>query len=220
MSIAITEDHRALADTASDFLSRHDSRGAARALLEAPTEALPDMWKDVAAMGWLGLHVPEEHGGSGYGLEELVIVIEQLGRAIAPGPFVPTAIASAVLVATGDDALKAKLLPGLADGSTTGAVALRGEVEQRDGTLHGSAGTVLGAGLADVLVVGVGDDVAVVELGGDGVTIDEPPNLDPTAAVRARHPRRRGGDRHPGCSRRARRPRPHRPLGRGGGPGR
>ena len=180
MSIAITEDHRALADTASDFLSRHDSRGAARALLEAPTEALPDMWKDVAAMGWLGLHVPEEHGGSGYGLEELVIVIEQLGRAIAPGPFVPTAIASAVLVATADDALKAKLLPGLADGSTTGAVALRGEVEQRDGTLHGSAGTVLGAGLADVLVVGVGDDVAVVELGGDGVTIDEPPNLDPT----------------------------------------
>ena len=178
------------------------------------------MWKDVAGMGWLGLHVPEEHGGSGYGLEELVIVIEQLGRAIAPGPFVPTAIASAVLVATADDALKAKLLPGLADGSTTGAVALRGEVEQRDGTLHGSAGTVLGGGLADVLLVGVGDDVAVVELGGDGVTIDEPPNLDPTRRSARVTLDGAGGDRHPGRSRRARRPRPHRPLGRGGGPGR
>jgi alkylation response protein AidB-like acyl-CoA dehydrogenase len=180
MSIAITEDHRALADTASDFLTRHDARGTARSLLEAPTEALPDMWKDMAGMDWLGLHVPEAHGGSGYGLEELVIVVEELGRAIAPGPFVPTVIASAVLVATGDDALQARLLSGLSDGSTTGAVALHGEVERRDGTVHGSAGTVLGGGLADVLLVGVGDDVAVVELGGDGVTVDTPANLDPT----------------------------------------
>ena len=59
MSIAITEDHRALGQTASDFLAKHDSRGAARALLEAETETLPPFWGDLASLGWLGLHLPE-----------------------------------------------------------------------------------------------------------------------------------------------------------------
>ena len=92
MSIAITEDHQSLAKTADDFLHRRDARGSARALLEAPDEALPSWWGELVELGWLGLHVPEAQGGSGYGLEELVVVIEQLGSAVAPGPFVPTVI--------------------------------------------------------------------------------------------------------------------------------
>src|SRR6185295_7230549 len=128
MSIAITDEHRALADTASDFLLKRDARGAARGLLEAPTEPMPELWDELVNMGWLGLHLPEAYGGSGYSLQELVVVVEELGRAVAPGPFVPTVIASATLNAAADDALKAKLLPGLADGSTTAAVALDGAV--------------------------------------------------------------------------------------------
>ena len=120
MSIAITGDHRALADTASDFLRKRDARGAARALLEAPDEAPPAFWSDLADLGWLGLHVDESHGGSGSGMEELVVVVEELGRAVAPGPFVPTVVASAVLQAVADDELAPELLPGLADGSRTG----------------------------------------------------------------------------------------------------
>ena len=89
MSIAITEDHQSLAKTADDFLHRRDARGSARALLEAPDEGLPSWWGELIELGWLGLHVPEAQGGSGYGLEELVVVIEQLGSAVAPGPFVP-----------------------------------------------------------------------------------------------------------------------------------
>jgi alkylation response protein AidB-like acyl-CoA dehydrogenase len=178
MSIAITEDHQALAATAADFLSKRDARGAARALLEAPDETLPDWWGDLVGLGWLGLHVPEDHGGSGYGLEELVVVVEALGRAVAPGPFVPTVIASAVLAAAGGEAAKAHL-PGLADGSVAGAVALGGEVTIADGTASGPAGNVLGGGLAGLLLVAAGDDVAVVETG-EGVTVETPPNLDPT----------------------------------------
>src|SRR4051795_3842215 len=112
MSIAITDDHRALGDTASDFLLKQGARGAARSLLEAPAEALPEFWKDLTGLGWLGLHIPEQHGGSGYGLPELVVVVEELGRAIAPGPFIPTVIASSVLVATAPDPLAERLLPG------------------------------------------------------------------------------------------------------------
>jgi hypothetical protein len=179
MSIAITEDHSALADTASDFLVRHGAREAARALLESDVEGRPELWDDLVKLGWLGLHVPEAHGGSGYGIEELVVVVEQLGRALTPGPFVPTVLASAILEAAADDATKADLLPGLTDGSVLGAVALGGEVEVRDGAAHGSAGVVLGGGLADVFLVPVGDDVAVVR-NGEGVTVDSPANLDPT----------------------------------------
>ena len=141
MSIAITDDHRALADTVGDFLTKHEARAAARALLEADDEANAAFFPDAAGLGWLGLHIPEQHGGSGYGLEELVVVVEQLGRAMAPGAFVPTAVASAVLVAAAPDDLAAQLLPGLADGSTCGAVALGGDVELRDGAVHGSAAT-------------------------------------------------------------------------------
>jgi alkylation response protein AidB-like acyl-CoA dehydrogenase len=180
MSLAITDDHRALADTASDFLAKHGSRAAARALLEAPTEGLPPFWDDLRALGWLGLHVPEEHGGSGYGLPELVVVVEELGRAVAPGPFVPTVIAGAVLAAAAPADIAAQHLPGLAGGDTTGAAALGGDVELRDGAAHGSAGVVLGGGLADILLVPAGDDVAVVDVRGEGVRVEVPANLDPT----------------------------------------
>src|SRR5262249_35818912 len=101
MAIAITEDHNALGETVVVFLAKRDARGAARKLLTASEESLPDFWDDIAALGWLGLHVPEEFGGSGYGLAELVVVVEELGRALTPGPFVPTVIASATLVAAG-----------------------------------------------------------------------------------------------------------------------
>ncbi len=179
MSLAISDDHRALSETAADFLTKREARGAARALLEADTEELPPFWGNLVQLGWLGLHLPEEHGGSGYGLEELAVVVEALGRAVAPGPFVPTVIASATLAAAADDATKAALLPGLADGSRAGAVALGGSVEVAGGKASGSAGVVLGGGFADVLLVLVGDDVAVVEKG-DGFTVDTPKNLDPS----------------------------------------
>jgi alkylation response protein AidB-like acyl-CoA dehydrogenase len=179
MSIAITDDHRALSDTASDLLTKRDARGAARALLESSDEALPDLWKDLVGLGWLGLHLPEAHGGSGYTLEELVIVVEQLGRVVAPGPFVPTVIASALIASAGDDDLQSARLPGLADGSTIAAVGLTGSVTVSGGTASGQASPVLGGGLADVFVVRAGDDVAIIDAG-DGVTVDTPANLDPT----------------------------------------
>ncbi|HEY2812254.1 MAG TPA: acyl-CoA dehydrogenase [Acidimicrobiales bacterium] len=180
MSIAITDDHRALADTASDFLLKRDSRGAARELLEAETEGLPPFWSDLSKLGWLGLHLPDEYGGSGFGLPELVVVVEELGRAIAPGPFVPTVIASAVIASAAPAEVQARLLPGLADGSVAGAVALGGDVELRDAKAYGSAGVVLGGGLAKVLLVPAGDDVALIDCSGDGVKVEVPTNLDPT----------------------------------------
>ena len=183
MSIALTEDHRALAETAAAFLARRDARGAARSLLEAPDEGLPSWWAELADLGWLGLHVPEEFGGSGYTLEETAVVVEQLGRAVAPGPFIPTVIASAVLAACGGTPLKDHV-PGMTDGSTIGAVALgsAATVVVKDGKASGPAGNVLGGGLANVILIASGDDVAVVDVAeaGETVTVDVPRNMDPT----------------------------------------
>lgn len=178
MPIAISEDHVALADTAAQFLGRRQARGAGRALLEADVETLPSFWHEMAGMGWFGLHIPEEYGGSGFSLEELVLVVAELGAAIAPGPFVPTVIGSAFIALAAEQDTKAKLLPGLADGSTTAAVATSTQLSlDREGEVTGSA-VVLGGGLAQLLVLTIGDDVAIVE-SGHGVRVSIPRNLDP-----------------------------------------
>ena len=180
MSIALTEDHRALAQTVSDFLAKHDSRGVARALLEAEVEPPPPFWEDLAALGWLGLHLPEDSGGSGFGLPELVVVVEELGRAITPGPFVPTVVASALMSVAGSPELKAHLLPGLADGTVFGGIALASDITMSEGKADGTAAAVLGGGLANVLVLPAGDDAIVVDTTVAGVTVTVPANLDPT----------------------------------------
>jgi 3-oxochol-4-en-24-oyl-CoA dehydrogenase len=178
MSIAISEEHRALAQSVAGFLANHQSRAAARSLLTAETEELPAFWTELGGLGLLGLHVPEELGGSGYGLLETLVVAEQMGRYLAPGPFVPTVITSAVLAAAGPDDLQKRLLPGLADGSVIGAAALGGEVTYADGAATGQAGVVISGHLADVLLVPAGDDVLVVEKPAGGVHADVPANLD------------------------------------------
>jgi alkylation response protein AidB-like acyl-CoA dehydrogenase len=178
MSIAITEEHRALAQSVADFLTNHQSRAAARSLLDAEVDALPAFWAELASLGLLGLHVPGELGGSGFWLPETLVVAEQMGRYLAPGPFVPTVITSAVLAAAGDDELQKRLLPGLADGSVIGAAALGGEVTYSDGAATGKAGVVISGHLADVLLVPAGDDVLVVEKSAGGVRATVPANLD------------------------------------------
>ena len=182
MSIAITEDHRALADTASDFLLKRDARGAARALLESRDRgAARLLGRARATSAGSGCTSPRQHGGSGFGLPELVVVVEELGRALAPGPFVPTVIASAVLAAAAPDEMQSRLLPGLADGiDHRRGRARRRRARCATGKASGSAGVVLGGGLADILLVAGGDDVAVVDVAAGGVTVDMPPNLDPT----------------------------------------
>jgi alkylation response protein AidB-like acyl-CoA dehydrogenase len=178
MSIAITEEHRALAQTVAGLLTKHQSRAAARSLLEAQADGQPAFWAELSGLGLLGLHIPEEHGGSGFGLAETLVVAEQMGRYLAPGPFVPTVVTSAVLAAAGSGELQKRLLPGLADGSVIGAAALGGEVRRTDGAATGNAGVVISGHLADVLLIPAGDDVLVIETSASGVQVEVPANLD------------------------------------------
>lgn len=180
MGIAITDDHRELAEVARGFLTSQKARWAARSLLDATDEPRPGFWQHLVELGWLGLHVDEEYGGSGFGLPELVVVIEELGRAVAPGPFVPTVIASAVIAKDGTAEQKSRLLRGLIDGTVTAGIGLGSDVRVNDGVAEGEAGIVLGAGLAELLLIAAGDDVLVLERGRDGVSVEVPENFDPT----------------------------------------
>ncbi|MGD1173385.1 acyl-CoA dehydrogenase [Mycobacterium seoulense] len=180
MGIALTDDHRELAEVARGFLTSQKARWAARSLLDAAEESRPPFWQNLVELGWLGLHVDEEHGGSGFGLPELVVVVEELGRAVAPGPFVPTVIASAAIAKVGTPEQKSRLLQGLIDGTVTAGIGLDGQVRLKDGIADGDAGIVLGAGLAELLLVAAGDDVLLLERGRAGVSVEVPNNFDPT----------------------------------------
>ena len=180
MGIALTDDHRELAEVARGFLTSQKARWAARSLLDAAEESRPPFWQNLVELGWLGLHVDEEHGGSGFGLPELVVVVEELGRAVAPGPFVPTVIASAAIAKDGTAEQKSRLLPGLIDGTVTAGIGLDGQVQLKGGVADGDAGIVLGAGLAELLLIAVGEDVLLLERGRAGVSVEVPNNFDPT----------------------------------------
>ncbi|MDR3659456.1 MAG: acyl-CoA dehydrogenase [Mycobacterium sp.] len=180
MGIAVTEEHRELEKIARSFLGAQKARLLSRELLDAPSESLPTFWSELAELGWLGMHIPEQYGGSGFGLPELVVVTEELGRAVAPGPFLPTVITSTVIATLGSAEQRARLLPGLAGGTAVAAVAFSSEITLRKGVAHGDAGVALGAGVADLLLIAAGCDVLVVEATRPGVVIDVPTNLDPT----------------------------------------
>ena len=182
MSYAITDDHRSLADVARDLLATRDMSAAHRATLGASTDRLPDHWNEIAELGWLGLHLPEEVGGAGYGLAELAVMLFESGYAVAPGPLLSTVVVSSFLASTGADP---SLLPGLASGEVIGGFGLGGQLEVVDDTVTGPAGLVLGAELASVLVVPVGNDVAVIDTASVGVSVAEVDNLDTSRRVAA-----------------------------------
>ncbi|MGQ0433123.1 MAG: acyl-CoA dehydrogenase family protein, partial [Microthrixaceae bacterium] len=160
MSIAISEDHLALLDTVRRFATSRCSPKVVRAAVDADVEALPPFWDDLVGLGWLGLHLPEAVGGEGYGFAELAVVLEELGRVVAPGPFLPTVLASALVHAGGGSP---DLLAELASGRAIGSVALCAPLSAESGAdgalvVSGSTGPVLCGALADVVVMPISVD--------------------------------------------------------------
>jgi 3-oxochol-4-en-24-oyl-CoA dehydrogenase len=164
MPLALTEEHRQLAVVAREFALRHGTVQLAQRILEEPDQAADGLWDALREPGLLSLHIPEEYGGQGYGLPELAVVVEEFGRAILPGSFLPTCMASAAIAALADAELAKRWLPGLGDGSLKGAV--------------GTSKWALGGATADVFVLVDGDDVVIA--GSDELTVETHANLDLT----------------------------------------
>src|SRR5918994_6681256 len=184
MPIGISDEHEALRLSVHGWVERHCSPAIPRSSLDAETESLPLFWAELVAQGWLGLHVDEALGGEGYGLSELAVVLEELGRACTPGPFLPTVLTSAVIQAAGKERA-ADLVPGLASGETVGTVALAGRLDAEptgDGLrVRGAIRAVLSGHQAGVLVARAGDDWCALTAG--EFTATELESLDPTRRV-------------------------------------
>jgi alkylation response protein AidB-like acyl-CoA dehydrogenase len=194
MAIGLTEEHEALAASVRGFAERYITPDVVRGALDGSAAGRPPFWTGLADQGLLGLHLAEEHGGQGFGLLELAVALEELGRAVAPGPFLPTVLAGAALAASSNAKAHAELLPGFADGSRTAAVSLATGISgRRDGgrlVINGTAEPVLGAGLADVVVlpVSAGQGEEWVAVDAADLTITTLPSLDrlrPVARVAA-----------------------------------
>jgi alkylation response protein AidB-like acyl-CoA dehydrogenase len=200
MPIAVTEEHESLRRTAQRWLETHCPPTVPRALAEAlPSPSavplssdLPPAWEKMAAQGWLGLHIGEEDGGQGFTLAEVAVVLEELGAALFPGPVLPTLLVSAALARHADADTRRRLLPGLADGSLTAAVALGAPADadrSGDGSLvlRRAVRPVLGLPAAPLVLVPLAgsSDWCLLDRSvlGAALGAEALPALDPTRSV-------------------------------------
>ena len=119
MDLVLTEDQALIAKTAADFVREKSPVARMRALRDANDTAgfSRALWKEMAELGWVGLAFPEAHGGAGLGFAELAVVLEELGRALAPEPFLGTVLLGGqALLLAGSEAQKQAWLPRICAG--------------------------------------------------------------------------------------------------------
>ena len=125
VDFALTDAQEMLRDTTRQFLADRVSIERVRELVETGAGFDPALWAAGAELGWHSLAVPEAYGGAGYTFAELSIVLEELGRALFPGPFLSTVVMAADAILTaGTEDQKQEYLPGIAMGERTVGVAL------------------------------------------------------------------------------------------------
>ena len=152
MDFGYTDDQREIQRTARDLLADRASPERVREHAEAGRHD-DGLWKELSELGWPGIAVAEEHGGQGLGTVELAILSEELGRTVAPVPFLPSAMAAAIIAHAGSDEQRARWLPGLASGELVGAVGTAQD---------GVAGLVPSGADAGVVVLVEGDGMRVL----------------------------------------------------------
>src|SRR6201997_1645590 len=162
MPIAITPEHQELADSVRSLVARVAPSEVLHAAMETAIDNPPPYWQAAAEQSLHGVHLAESVGGQGFGILELAIVLAEFGYGAVPGPFVPSAIAGALISAHDPDA---KVLSELASGAAIAAYAM--ECCALTATRHGDALVIRGevravpaAGEASLLVLPVAIDSA------------------------------------------------------------
>jgi acyl-CoA dehydrogenase len=213
MELVLTEDQELIAKTARDFADERSPVSRMRALRDADDSKRfsPALWKEMAELGWLGIPFPEKLGGAGMGFAELAIVLEALGRNLAPEPFQSNVLlAGQALLLGGSPAQQETWLAPLVKGEKLLAlafqearsrydvsrVAVAAEKTSTGWSLRGEKLHVLGGDSADVLVVSArsageesdpqGISLFLVEAGAKGLEVQRQTRMDsePAAVVR------------------------------------
>ncbi|MBI2846252.1 MAG: acyl-CoA/acyl-ACP dehydrogenase [Chloroflexi bacterium] len=124
MDLGLNEAQEMLKKSAREFLEKECPKSFVRAMEEAEKGYTPELWRKIADVGWLGLALPEKYGGTGGNFLDLAVLLEEMGRALLPGPFFSTAICSLAILEAGTDEQKAEFLPKIASGDIIMALAL------------------------------------------------------------------------------------------------
>src|SRR4030088_918979 len=124
MDFAFSEEQEMLRSSTRDFLAKECSSKVVRKLMEASDPYDQGLWKKIAGLGWTALGIPEQYGGVGTFLD-LVVVLEEAGRALLPGPFFATmGLAVPALIEAGTEAQKKEALSAIAQGSARATLAV------------------------------------------------------------------------------------------------
>ncbi|MEV6278921.1 acyl-CoA dehydrogenase [Nocardia sp. NPDC051832] len=163
MPLAIDDDEHAVAESIAAFARRHAPIGETRSRLDDYRRGLDpgELWRQVLAQGLHTLHLPARHGGSDCGLPMLAVVVEQLGKALFPGPYLPTVLAGALAAEIGADDLLAAYAAGATGAVVTGAALVA----------HPRAGEWRVSGISDPAIGLPGADKALVAVRNSAQTI-------------------------------------------------
>ncbi len=125
MNFGFSEEQEMLRESAQRFLEAECPTTWVRRMMADETAHSGELWKKMAALGWLGILLPEEYGGQGGSFLDLVVILEEMGKALLPGPFFATALlGTPAVLAAGSAEQKAELLPQVASGDLLLTLAL------------------------------------------------------------------------------------------------
>ena len=206
MNFGFTEEQELLRAEVRKFLDQNAPLDRVRKIVEDVDTPCMDaaLWSRMAELGWVGLTMPEEHGGMGLDLETLLVVLEETGRSLFPSPLLSSVLAAKAIERFGNADQQARWLPGLADGTKVGTLAVleRSDTLAPDGTetlgkpdgddliLSGEKLFVTDAARADLTVVAIrsGSDaesisLVVVEAGTSGAVAADFEAMDLTKRI-------------------------------------
>ena len=123
MNFGFTEEQELLRSEVRKFLDENCPLEEVRKISESSEGFSRELWTQIAELGWLGLTVPEEHGGAELGWVDLVVILEEAGRTLFPSPLISTTLAAAAIRESGSAEQQARWLPRIADGSAIGTLA-------------------------------------------------------------------------------------------------
>ncbi len=194
MQFGLSESQQILKDTAHKFFAGECPIAEVRKTMETATAYDAALWSKLTEQGFTGIIIPEEYGGMGLGKVELVLLMEEAGYALLPGPFFSTvALAGAVIDAVGTSALKKKYLERIAGGQARSTVAFLEadgnwdpahlQISATGGRLTGTKLFVTDAAVADFIVVVAQNGVFVAEAKAPGLQIEPMKGMDLTRKI-------------------------------------
>lgn len=124
MDFRLSEEQQLFKTSVNNFLSKNYQTDVLRKILKGEMEFPSELWEKISELGWLGVAIPEDYGGSGMGFQELVILFEEMGSACLISPVHSTVLSSLLILDAGNKKQKENFLPKLAGGELIFALAL------------------------------------------------------------------------------------------------